>query len=497
MFKQFTEQLHITKQPYIILLTIGFSVLIPYFAIVPLVQMFLFIKDLETYLNKDIFKVNGTIEELKVKQESLQTSVVDLQKLYNISSDIDVLIKEKNRLDKKVNHLRAVYNIDENLADLEDEQAKLTFKILELNKQYIEEDEKILYQSFGIYKPYYDFEHSDLYKARLKVVTDKQKALVKDDSAFHYSSEYSMNGSTKTGKKMQQSFAKFGMTTFNLECTTAIKGVKFNNFEQMETKIERSYTKVNKGLENFSIAIRKNYLDLKLDELHLAYEYAKIKQKEREEEQEARRLQREEEAELKRIQKEVDAERKKLDKERSHFETALKDKREQLESIESEEDKKVIEEELLKLEEKIEQVLEQDEHLDEKLIVKNKAGYVYIISNIGAFGEDVYKIGVTRRALPEDRVKELSGAAVPFKFDIHALIFSDDAFALENALHKEFADKQVNLANNKKEFFHVTLDEIKDVVRQNYNKVAEFVDIPEAEEYRQSILMLEEVEKVS
>ena len=118
-----------------------------------------------------------------------------------------------------------------------------------------------------------------------------------------------------------------------------------------------------------------------------------------------------------------------------------------------------------------------------------RAGYVYVISNIGAFGEDVYKIGMTRRLDPMDRVNELGDASVPFCFDVHALIFSEDAPALETALHNAFEDKKVNKINQRREFFHVTLDEIKEVVHKNFDKTVEWTDVPEAEQYRQSLVM--------
>ena len=120
-----------------------------------------------------------------------------------------------------------------------------------------------------------------------------------------------------------------------------------------------------------------------------------------------------------------------------------------------------------------------------------RAGYVYIISNIGAFGENVYKIGMTRRLDPQDRVDELSDASVPFNFDVHAMIFSDDAPALENALHKAFESRKLNMVNQRREFFNVTLDEIKEVVRKNFDKTVEFVDTPNAEQYRVSLKMKE------
>ena len=113
-----------------------------------------------------------------------------------------------------------------------------------------------------------------------------------------------------------------------------------------------------------------------------------------------------------------------------------------------------------------------------------KAGYVYIISNIGAFGENVYKIGMTRRLEPMDRIDELGDASVPFDFDVHALIFSDDAPALEAALHKAFDNRKVNMINQRREFFRVPLDEIEAVVKKNYDKTVEFIRIPPAEQFR-------------
>lgn len=120
-----------------------------------------------------------------------------------------------------------------------------------------------------------------------------------------------------------------------------------------------------------------------------------------------------------------------------------------------------------------------------------RAGYVYIISNIGAFGENVYKIGMTRRLEPQERIDELGDASVPFNFDVHAMIFSDDAPALEAALHRAFENRKLNMVNQRREFFNVTLDEIKEVVKKNFDKTVEFIDVPDAEQYRISMRMKE------
>ena len=118
-----------------------------------------------------------------------------------------------------------------------------------------------------------------------------------------------------------------------------------------------------------------------------------------------------------------------------------------------------------------------------------------MISNIGAFGENVYKIGMTRRLDPQDRVDELGDASVPFDFDVHAMIFSDDAPRLEAALHNAFEDRKLNFVNQRREFFRVSLDEIKKVVKENYDRSVEFVELAPAEQYRESIKLREEAQK--
>ena len=115
-----------------------------------------------------------------------------------------------------------------------------------------------------------------------------------------------------------------------------------------------------------------------------------------------------------------------------------------------------------------------------------KAGNVYIISNLGSFGEHVFKIGMTRRLNPQDRVNELGDASVPFKFDVHSFIFSDDASGLETQLHKRLDDRRVNKVNLRKEFFDVTIDELEKLVNE-ICPTAEFTRTMLAEEYRQSL----------
>ena len=138
------------------------------------------------------------------------------------------------------------------------------------------------------------------------------------------------------------------------------------------------------------------------------------------------------------------------------------------------------------LEEKLKAVEKDKENVLDR--EKNtRSGFVYIISNIGSFGDDIYKIGMTRRLEPMDRIKELGDASVPFEFDVHAMIFSEDAPALENTLHTKFRDSQVNKVNPRKEFFKISLDEIEKVVKSEYNATVTFTKVAEAAQYRESL----------
>ena len=133
--------------------------------------------------------------------------------------------------------------------------------------------------------------------------------------------------------------------------------------------------------------------------------------------------------------------------------------------------------------------LDQEEKLLDYRELNARAGYVYVISNIGAFGEGVFKIGMTRRLEPMERVDELGDASVPFRFDVHALVFSDDAPTLEAKLHARFSAGRLNKINGRKEFFRADLKEIEQVIRANYDAVVEVIHTASAEQYRESLLL--------
>ena len=375
-------------------------------------------------------------------------------------------------------------NISEADADIE----KLKKKKSELDSQIIETDEKILLQSMGVYEPTFDFATSDDYKKELKRIRDKGKTLIKDAvSANVDNCTWTVNGKISEGRKMVRDISKLLIRAFNTECDELIGKEKHSNFDAYNERLYKSFESINKYGKVFGISIDGAYMSNRRKELRLAYEYAVKKQQEKEEQREARERMREEA----KLQKEIEEARKNLYKEQKHYNNALEKLEARLEQVKNPEEEKELLEKKTELLDKMSDIDKAIKDVDYREANK-RAGYVYIISNIGSFGENVYKIGMTRRLDPMERVYELGDASVPYNFDVHAMIFCDDAPTLETALHKAFEDKKVNMINQRREFFHVTLDEIKKVIKANYDKTVEFIDIPEAEQYRMSEKMRKE-----
>lgn len=278
---------------------------------------------------------------------------------------------------------------------------------------------------------------------------------------------------------------KLLLRAFNSECDDIIERVKFSNIEPSRKRTQKSYEAISKLGTMMQIRISERYYNLKLDEMDLAYEYQVKKQEDKEAQKQARARLREEA----KLAKELEEARKGIEKEQKHYCNALKKLEAQLAAA-SEEQRAYLDEKKNEIVQQLSEIEKSLQEVDYRQ-ANQKAGYVYIISNIGAFGENVYKIGMTKRLEPMDRIDELGDASVPFNFDVHAMIFTEDAPKLEAALHQEFSDKKLNFINTSREFFKVSLDEIKAVVKQNFDKTVEFVDIAPAEQYRQSLLMRE------
>ena len=440
-------------------------------------------------LEKDIEIFREREDRLNLDILSLRNERDKLLK-YKDVSDVD---NEKERIIKELKDAKEELQKEEleskdNIEKLKKEAEELLEEIENKKKQVVELDNTILLQDYGMYSPVYDFADSEMYKDRLDAIRTEQKNMILYKTAATCSTNWTLNGSEAQGRVMTNQNIKQILRCFNDECDMLISKVKFNNATAFIEKIRKSYDALNKMNSKNAVSISYEYLELKVQELQLAYEYAQKKQEEKEEQRRIREQMREEA----RLQKEIEEARKDIEKEQKHYMNALLKLDKQLGECDE------VEKEVL-----LEKKSEIERHLsDLDIAIKDidyreankRAGYVYIISNIGSFGENVYKIGMTRRLDPMERVDELGDASVPFKFDVHAMIFSDDAPTLETALHHAFENKKVNMINGRREFFNVTLEEIEEVVKANYDKTVEFVQIPQAEQYRESQKILKSLE---
>lgn len=431
----------------------------------------------------------GFLDTFKGKQyknelEALQEKYNDLLKLMSPemkdTARLQELVKEleakKADCESQINTLNETY--DKTALRHQKEIDKLESRYAFLKQQLITFDDTLLVQEFGLYSPRYDFVNSDEYKAKLTQIRNQQKECIKNDTALSGNANWTVNNSASQGKKMVKDMQKLLLRAFNSECDETIGKIKYNNIDASIKKINASASAISKLGTIMGISITTKYLNLKIQEAYLALEYQLKKQQEKEEAKEARAQMRE----AAKLQKEIEEQRRKIEKEQSHYQKALLNVLKQLETSSNEEKgdllakREELERELVNIEISLKDIDYRE--------ANQRAGYVYVISNIGSFGKDIYKIGMTRRLNPQERVDELGDASVPFNFDIHAMIFSDDAPALETALHHAFEAKKVNMVNHRREFFHVTLDEIKKVVKENYDKTVEFIEVPDAEQYR-------------
>jgi hypothetical protein len=360
---------------------------------------------------------------------------------------------------------------------------ELQTSIVRKKEELVELDDEILYQSFGFYEPKYNLVNSKAYKEKLDALRTKQKQMAKSRSATYHYENWRLEGSLKEGRRMNIDNIQLTLLYFNKECDHAISQLKFNNIASIEKRIRKSYETLNRLNKRNRIEIRRGYLNLKLDELDLAYEYEQKLEEEREEQRRINEQMREEA----KVLKEIENAKKKAEKEETHFKKELMKLLNRAKNA-HEEEKILLEHQIQELETKLHDVEEIKKKILEREI-HTRAGHVYIISNIGSFGEDVYKIGVSRRLEPMERIKELSSPAVPFPFDVHAMIFSDDAFQLEYNLHIAFNQKRVNKVNLHKEYFRVSLQEIEEVVKKNFSQTADFKILAEAREYRETMML--------
>ncbi|MCG2181422.1 DUF4041 domain-containing protein [Staphylococcus epidermidis] len=285
-----------------------------------------------------------------------------------------------------------------------------------------------------------------------------------------------------SNKRHHNSQVKQIIRLFNAETSLLINKVTSKNINSLQNKIFKSYEGINKIFETDNVRIPEDLLDIKLEMLDLKHKYS-IKQ---EDEKIVRREERARMKEIQQAEKEMEKKLKDLDKDIKHHNNEIKKLTKYLSNTNLQVEKELYIEKIKELDESLKNLNSERENIEDRK-ENAQSGFVYIISNIGSFGENIYKIGVTRRLEPMDRINELSSASVPFEFDVHALIFSENAFELEKKLHDHFKKYKVNKVNGRKEFFKVNIDEIKDKILSEHNNTVQFTDEPKAIQYRETL----------
>jgi F0F1-type ATP synthase membrane subunit b/b' len=378
---------------------------------------------------------------------------------------IDNARVESGQLRSKIDTLRAEAKIAKNELDLLNEGLRLKA-----------DDAHLL--EVGYYEPVYGFEDLEAFQRALVKIKESQKSMLRiegdsrDLEAAAYATEtLRYNGSEAQGRKLLKRVLQLMLRAFNGECDSYIARANYKNVSVMQKRIETSFSQINKIAETWHCELSEKYLANRLDELKLVYEYAELQEKIKREQAAIREQMREEE----RAAREAEKAQKQIEDERKTYEDQLA----------SEKDKAKIKE----LQQIIEDLNARSRAISQAQLTR--AGNVYILSNVGSFGENIFKISMTRRLVPEDRVKELGDASVPFPFDVHAMIETQDAPTLERALHNHFDQRRLNLENDRKEFFRLTIEEIRDEIQRLKDDLGIESEIrlsllAEAKEYRMS-----------
>lgn len=409
------------------------------------------------------------------KNASNQTTETNTQSQEQSTQNAD------NYYQQKVTEAEEYYNDKKTAADnyyndKKQETENLEQQVLNLQNELAELEKNSLVEYSQIYID--ETNTSEQFRNELALLRINETNLIKENLAVNVFLEQSRKSANDNTKQI--------LRCFNAETQIIIDSVNSNNIEKMRNKIIKSFEILNKIFAVDGLALTQEILQNKLEQLTCAYGYQIRKEAEREEQKLIRQQMLEEE----KVRREIEAEKAKLAKEEKQFQNEINKLMKYMQKA-SEIEKQIYIDKIQSLESKL-ALLEKDREQVLQREQNTRAGFVYVISNIGSFGEGIYKIGMTRRLEPMDRIKELGSASVPFEFDVHAMIFSEDAPALENILHKTFRKFEVNKVNQRKEFFRVPLSEIEKVVTENHNATVMFTEFARAEQYRQSLLIAEQ-----
>lgn len=412
-----------------------------------------------------LFGKGQALDEANAEVERLRGELVRLGGMAVVD-----LQAERDRLQAEVAEIaRQVANAH---ADAERQRHEAEGQLAALRQHVVATEETAILQEVGIYRYRHPLDDSVAYRMELARIQDQIKAMVKKDGgAINATTSWQVNGSAAQGRRMVSDISKLMLRAYNAEADNLVRAMKPYKLDSAKERLDKVATTIAKLGTSMSIAVSVPYHRLRLRELELTADYLEKVAEEKERAREEREQLREE----RRVEQEIERERQRLRKEEQQFRQAIS-------QLEAQGDSEGAE----RLRVQLEGVVGEIEAVEFRARTLT-AGHVYVISNIGSFGEGVLKIGMTRRLEPMDRVRELGDASVPFIFDVHALYFSDDAVKIERAMHQRFALRRVNRVNNRKEFFQVTPAEARDALAELSGELMTFVEQPEALEYRQGL----------
>lgn len=369
-----------------------------------------------------------------------------------------------------VERVRRLESLDSAISTATAELDSLSAEISQAQLDLVSVRQTVEMQEGGLY----DFEHpaensadlaDDLARLRAEI-----KAMNKPGTAISATSNFTFNNSKSQGDKMVRDYSKLMLRAYNAEAENCAKTVKAGNLHTAKARLDKSVEQIAKTGKMLDIHVVPQFHHLRLRELDLAARHLQRLQEERDAERERKAQLREE----RRVEQEIRKEQERLEKERTHYLNSIA-------ALEAKGDA----DGAARLRAELEDVDRAIADVDYRA-ANIRAGYVYVISNLGAFGPDMVKIGMTRRLEPLDRIRELSDASVPFLFDVHALFFSNDAVGIEAMLHQTFAPERVNKVNLRREFFHVRPEAVLETLRSRNVEVIEFTSEHRADEYRTS-----------
>lgn len=452
-------------------------------------------------LNEQIDSINKNLDSYKSLDEALSKT---LSKLSTAEEQLDIKTNELTQLQLETVELKKLQKNEQNLHEsvqshtsaisaLESEKEKLKTSIVSLTSEQKElMDTLDLYsrleefRAFGHFEiPEYFYETSVRFVEEIKDLRQQQKDLIRDKKAVTYPATTILSNDKSFNKRILDGQVKLMLTAFNTECDFLIGKVSPSSFGRTLERIEKLANILEKSAATLKVGFNIEYVELKFEECKLQYQYKLKKQDEMEEQQLIREQIREEQRAIKEYERAV----AEAEKEEKLYRELLNKARQELSGV-SESERISAELRIAELEQRLLEAEAREERA-KSMAQQTRKGHVYVISNIGSFGENIYKIGMTRRLEPMDRVKELGDASVPFPFDVHAIIYAEDAPALETALHREFRSQRLNSVNLRKEFFHVDLNTIKETVDNISNIDTEFKMTALAEDYYESLRLQE------